>query len=167
MSSADLSCNVQSLYAEHHGWLSTWLRRRLGCAHSAADLAQDTFVRVLLRPQVLQTLREPRAYLSTLAKGVVSEHWRRQALERAYLDALALLPEALALSPEDRLQLLQTLDEIDAMLDGLAPKAREAFVLSQLEGLTYAAIAQRLDISERTVKRYMAQGFGRCLALME
>lgn len=157
---------MHTFYAEHHGWLSTWLRRRLGCTHSAADLAQDTFVRVLLRPQVLPTLREPRAYLSTLAKGVISEHWRRQALERAYLDALAAMPEPLALSPEERLELLQTLDEIDAMLDGLAPKAREAFVLSQLEGLTYAAIAERLQISERTVKRYMQQGFERCLALV-
>lgn len=171
MPSADASPHhavnaVHTLYAEHHGWLHTWLRRRLGCTHSAADLAQDTFMRVLLRPQVLPTLREPRAYLTTLAKGVVSEHWRRQALERAYLEALALMPEALALSPEDRLELLQTLDEIDAMLDGLAPKAREAFVLSQLEGLTYTQIATRLGISERTVKRYMAQGFERCLALV-
>ena len=124
-------------------------------------------MRVLLRPQVLPTLREPRAYLSTLAKGVVSEPWRRQALERAYLETLALLPEPLALSPEERLSLLQTLDEIDAMLDGMSPKAREAFVLSQLEGLTYAAIAERLQISERTVKRYMQQGFERCLALVE
>lgn len=157
---------MHQFYAEHHGWLRTWLRRRLGCSHSAADLAQDTFVRVLLRPQVLSTLREPRAYLSTLAKGVVSEHWRRQALERAYLDALAAMPQPLALSPEERLELLQTLDEIDAMLDGLAPKAREAFVLSQLEGLTYAAIAERLQTSERTVKRYMQQGFERCLALV-
>lgn len=157
---------MHQFYAEHHGWLRTWLRRRLGCTHSAADLAQDTFVRVLLRPQVLQTLREPRAYLSTLAKGVVSEHWRRQALERAYLDALALLPAPLAPSPEERLELLQTLDEIDAMLEGLAPKAREAFVLSQLEGLTYAVIAERLQTSERTVKRYMQQGFERCLALV-
>lgn len=157
---------MHQFYAEHHGWLRTWLRRRLGCTHSAADLAQDTFVRVLLRPQVLSTLREPRAYLSTLAKGVVNEHWRRQALERAYLEAMALMPEPLALSPEERLELLQTLDEIDAMLDGLVPKAREAFVLSQLEGLTYAAIAERLQTSERTVKRYMQQGFERCLALV-
>ena len=157
---------MHTFYAEHHGWLSTWLRRRLGCTHSAADLAQDTFVRVLLRPQVLPTLCEPRAYLSTLAKGVISEHWRREALERAYLDALAAMPEPLALSPEERLELLQTLDEIDAMLDSLAPKAREAFVLSQLEGLTYAVIAERLQISERTVKRYMQQGFERCLALV-
>ncbi|WP_198088010.1 sigma-70 family RNA polymerase sigma factor [Variovorax sp. E3] len=169
MTSVNAAANgaMHTFYAEHHGWLSAWLRRRLGCSHSAADLAQDTFMRVLLRPQVLPTLREPRAYLSTLAKGVVSEHWRRQALERAYLETLALLPEPLALSPEERLVLLQTLDEIDAMLDGLAPKAREAFVLSQLEGLTYAAIAERLRISERTVKRYMQQGFERCLALVE
>jgi len=169
MTSAHAAANgaMHTFYTEHHGWLSAWLRRRLGCSHSAADLAQDTFVRVLLRPQVLPTLREPRAYLSTLAKGVVSEHWRRQALERAYLETLALLPEPLALSPEERLSLLQTLDEIDAMLDGMSPKAREAFVLSQLEGLTYAAIAERLQISERTVKRYMQQGFERCLALVD
>lgn len=157
---------VHQLYAEHHGWLQSWLRRKLGCTHSAADLAHDTFVRVLLRPQAVPGLRTPRAYLTTLAKGVVSEHWRRQALERAYLEALAALPEPLALSPEERLQLLQTLEEIDAMLDGLAPKAREAFVLSQLEGLGYAEIATRLQVSERTVKRYMAQGFEQCLALV-
>ena len=75
--------------------------------------------------------------------------------------------EALALSPEERLQLLQTLDAIDAMLDGLPHKALGAFVLSQLDGLTYAQIAERLAISERTVKRHMALGFEHCLALVE
>src|SRR6218665_976154 len=116
--------------------------------------------RALAPPRARPPLGGPRAYLPTLAKGVVSEHWRRQALERAYI-------EALALSPEERLQLLQTLDAIDAMLDGLPHKAREAFVLSQLEGLTYAQIAQRLAISERTVKHHMALGFEHCLALVE
>ncbi|MDD3484875.1 sigma factor, partial [Azovibrio restrictus] len=33
------------LYRDHHGWLQGWLRRRLGNAHEAADLAQDTFLR--------------------------------------------------------------------------------------------------------------------------
>lgn len=157
---------AETLYRSNQGWLRDWLRRRLNCSDSAADMAHDTFVRVLLKPEALPHLREPRAYLTTIAKGLLHDHWRRRSLERAWLDALASLPQELAPSPEERLAVLQTLQQIDALLDGLAPKVRTAFVLSQLEGLGYAQIAQRLDVSERTVKRYMAQGFEACLSLM-
>ncbi|KQO12532.1 RNA polymerase subunit sigma [Acidovorax sp. Leaf76] len=168
MTAADASQvhSPHTLYSDHSGWLRAWLYRRLGCRDEAADLAQDTFVRVLLRPQVLQSLREPRAYLTTIAKGLVCDHWRRQALEQAYADALALMPEPMAPSPEERALILEALHAIDAMLEGLAPKARHAFLLSQLEGLGYAEIAQQLQVSERTVKRYMAQGFECCLLAM-
>eukprot|EP01034_Spumella_vulgaris_P043948 gene43948-54609_t len=33
---------VADLYASHHGWLSGWLRKKMGCADNAADVAQDT-----------------------------------------------------------------------------------------------------------------------------
>lgn len=168
MTAADASHvhDPHTFYSHHHGWLRAWLHRRLGCRDEAADLAQDTFLRVLLRPQALLGLREPRAYLTTIAKGLVADLWRRRALEQAYLDALALMPEPLAPSPEERALVLQALHEIDALLDGLAPKARHAFLLSQLEGLAYADIARELGVSERTVKRYMAQGFECCLVAM-
>ncbi|WP_350649943.1 sigma factor, partial [Pseudomonas sp. HY13-MNA-CIBAN-0226] len=38
---------VEVLYNDHHHWLTGWLRRKLGCPDNAADLAQDTFIRVL------------------------------------------------------------------------------------------------------------------------
>ena len=40
---------VHGLYVDHHAWLVTWLTRRLRNAAEAADLAQDTFLRVLGR----------------------------------------------------------------------------------------------------------------------
>jgi len=168
MTAADASQvhDPHTLYSHHHGWLRAWLQRRLGCRDEAADLAQDTFLRVLLRPQALHGLREPRAYLTTIAKGLLADLWRRRALEQAYREALALMPEPLAPSPEERALVLQALHEIDALLDGLAPKARHAFLLSQLEGMAYADIARELGVSERTVKRYMAQGFECCLVAM-
>jgi RNA polymerase sigma-70 factor (ECF subfamily) len=44
------------------------------------------------------------------------------------------------------------------------PRAvRRAFLWSQLEGLTYGQIAERLQVSERTIKRYMAQAYEHCL----
>ena len=95
-----------SLYAAHHGWLQGWLRRRLGNGADAADLAQDTFVRIL-GVRDLAGVQEPRAYLTTVAKGVLVNWYKRQALERAYLEALAALPEPVAPSPEQRALVLE------------------------------------------------------------
>ncbi|MCH3781271.1 RNA polymerase subunit sigma, partial [Campylobacter jejuni] len=83
--------------------------------------------------------------------------WRRRDLEHAYLQALAQRPEASAPSPERRALVLEALVEIDAMLQRLPARAREAFLLAQLGGYTYAEIGRRLDVSERMVKKYMAQ----------
>ncbi len=44
---------VGDLYAEHHQWLTGWIRRKLGCDESAADLTQDTFVRLLKNQALL------------------------------------------------------------------------------------------------------------------
>ena len=49
------------------------------------------------------------------------------------------------------------------MLDGLGPKIKQAFLLSQLEGLGYAEIAQRLGVSVSSVKKYMAKVVEHCL----
>lgn len=159
--------SLQQLYREHSCWLNGWLRRRLGCAENAADLAQDTFLRVLSKERELTALREPRAYLSTIAHSLLVNHWRRQAVERAYLEALALQAQQHAPSPEAAELIIETLLAIDAMLLRLPSKVREAFLLSQLDGLTYAAIALRLQVSERMVKKYMAQAMLQCLLLAE
>lgn len=159
---------VHTLYRDHHGWLQGWLRKKLGNAFDAADLAQDTFLKVLSAwgKQGDLNLREPRAYLTTVASRVLLNHWRRLSLEQAYLDALAGLPQAQAPSVEDRFLILEALQEIDAMLDRLAPKVRMAFLLAQLEGLTYAEIAERLEVNVRTIKRYIAAAYEECLILM-
>lgn len=161
------SAPIAALYQEHHRWLQGWLRSRLGCSETAADLAHDTFLRLLLKPVepgFLPALREPRAYLTTVAKRLLIDHQRRRSLELAWAETLALLPEDVAPSPEDQLMILQALHEIDALLNALPAAVRSVFLLSQVEGLKYAEIAQRLAISERTVKRYMVQAF-ECVVL--
>ncbi|MCT8178289.1 MULTISPECIES: sigma-70 family RNA polymerase sigma factor [unclassified Variovorax] len=155
---------VQTLYSNHHGWLQGWLRRKLGCPHNAADLAQDTFVRVLGKKEPVAAA-EPRAYLATIAHGLVVDFHRRRALERAYLETLAALPEPQSPSLEERAIVLEALSAIDAMLDGMKPAIRQAFILSQLEGLTYAQIAQRLQVTVRTVNNYMLKALEHCYLL--
>lgn len=158
---------MHRLYVDHQGWLNGWLRRQLGCSQKAADLAQDTFVRLLTKDQDVATIREPRAYLHTIARGLLINHWRRKQLEQAYLEGLALQPQAVMPSPESQALVIETLMQVDAMLSRLPSKVRRAFLLSQLHGMTYAAIAAQLQVSERMVKKYMAQAMLHCLLLAE
>ncbi|MGG2396645.1 sigma-70 family RNA polymerase sigma factor [Pseudomonas sp. SH1-B] len=153
--------SLATLYRGHHGWLLGWLRQRLACPQQAADLAQDTFVRVLVKGEV-HALHEPRAFLATVARGLLVDHYRRASLERAYLEALAQLPELEAPSPEAQALVMEALVAIDHLLDGLKPVVREAFLLSQLDGLTYPQIAERLQLSVSSIQQYMTLAFTHC-----
>ncbi|OBV40109.1 sigma-70 family RNA polymerase sigma factor [Janthinobacterium psychrotolerans] len=154
--------DLGTLYSDHHGWLQGWLRRKMGNACDAADLAHDTFLRVLARRDTPRLLA-PRAYLGAIARGLVADFFRHQDIERAYLDALAALPETHAPSLEARAIVLEALVAIDTMLDGLKPAVRQAFLLSQLDGLTYEQIAQQLGVTKRTVSNYMCTAIGHCV----
>lgn len=87
---------IGQLYQAHHSWLHGWLKRRTGCREHAADLAQETFVR-LLNSRKQHSLLQPRAYLSSIARSLMIDQYRRRELERAYLDSLAHFPEHQAL----------------------------------------------------------------------
>ena len=159
-----LQQEIRLLYLGHHHWLQSWLRRRLDGSPDAADLAQDVFARLLARRRPIEA-REPRAFLSTIARGLVIEHWRRRELERAWLAYLSSLPPPEAPSPENRLLVLEALIEIDRLLDALKPAVRKAFLLARLDGLTGREIALHMGISQATVERHLAQALRTCYAL--
>ncbi|AEG01120.1 sigma-70 family RNA polymerase sigma factor [Methylomonas methanica] len=147
---------LTQLYREHHSWLLGWLAKRVQCRLQAEDHAHDAFMRVIASKQI-DEIQEPRAFLTTIAKGLLINHWRKAAIEQAYLDRIAAYPEALIPSPEENAIILATLQEIDQLLDQLPAKVRKAFLMSQLDGLTYIEIGRQLDVTDRMVKKYMAR----------
>lgn len=156
--------NIEQLYRDYQPWLRSWLTSKLGGnGFSAADIAQDVFLRLLvMQHQNLLIIEQPHALLKTIAQRIMVSRWRREELERNYLEALAQQPEAYALSPEAHAILMETLSEVDQLLDALQPAVKQAFLLSQLDGLRHAEIAQTMGISIPTVKRYLRKAAMQC-----
>ncbi|WP_423229561.1 sigma factor [Stutzerimonas kirkiae] len=78
--------DLDRLYRNHNLRLQGWLRRQTECPQLAADLMQDTYLRILASSSalaLLRELREPRNYLTTVARRVLFDRLRRQRLERA------------------------------------------------------------------------------------
>ncbi|OZI71321.1 sigma-70 family RNA polymerase sigma factor [Bordetella genomosp. 12] len=153
--------SVAALYKDHAGWLANWLHRQLGNGADADDLSHDVFTRLLARPRPVPT-DQPRAYLSSIARGLVIDHWRRRELHRAWIDTLAHAPTDHEPSAETHALMFETLVLIDRALDGLKAPVRAAFVLVQLEGLTCAQAAQELDLSLATIERHVARALRHC-----
>jgi len=155
--------SAQQLYIDHHDWLWSWLRRRLGCPERASDVAHDTFYRVLARGCPSEA-RQPRALLTRIATRLLIDRTRRERLERAYLETAAVLAaeHASAPAPEDIAEVVDALEEIARRLEGLADKPRRAFLMSRLDGLRQADIARELGVSVSMVKQYVAQAMVHC-----
>ncbi|MDR0281569.1 MAG: sigma-70 family RNA polymerase sigma factor [Paucimonas sp.] len=156
---------VQQLYRSHHAWLLGWLQRRVQNRCDAADLSQDTFVRLLASPRPDTDVREPRAYLATIARRLLANLYRRRSLEQAYLEALAALPEDEAFSAEHQAAILEALNAVEQVLARLSAKARRAFLLAQIEGHTQEEIAGIMAVSVRSVQRWLAQAYEECIVL--
>ncbi len=155
------------LYAEHHGWLFGWLRGKIGNASDAADLAHDTFVRILASRHLPDNLgQEPRALLAHIAKGLVIDHWRRQDVQRVAMEALRHLPESFMPSPEERLVMVEALVRVDAMLASLPARTRQVFLLAQLEGLTLQRISEQAGMPVITVRRHIRKALLACMSTL-
>lgn len=152
---------LHQLFGDHHGWLFSRLRARLGCPSDAADMASETFARVVAMDDP-HSIREPRALLTIIAKRLIYASWRQRDLERAYLEALASEPEQVAPSAEQQALAIEALVEIDRLLEGLSSRARAAFLYSQLDGMTYAEIGRELGVSAPRVHQYVVQGLRAC-----
>lgn len=159
--------DLRSLYSDHHGWLLGWLRKKLKCPQHAADLAQDTFMRLLVGGE-LTGIREPRAFLTTTASRLIIDDARRRRVEAACLEAYAVIyPEAATVPPPEYwIDMTRALTAIDAMLDGLPEKPRRAFLMNRLDAMPYAEIAGVLGVSTSMIKQYIAKALVHCYRVL-
>ncbi|WDZ52192.1 sigma-70 family RNA polymerase sigma factor [Acinetobacter vivianii] len=153
------------VYQSQQSTLLSWFKHKLQHHHQSEDLSQEVFYRALKSDYCFEKIKEPQAWLMGIAKHVIIDHWRRQHVEHLYLDALAQLPEEYYPSAEYEVCIRETLYQVHLMLEKLPQRTAQVFLLSQLDGLTYRAISEKLDISEATVKRDMKQAFLACISL--
>jgi RNA polymerase sigma-70 factor (ECF subfamily) len=131
----------ESFYQSHAGRLQNFLRRYLGDARAAEDIAQEAFLQLWRKPNGFNPARATlKAYLFGIAAKRAADWWRRQIKEEG-----RPLPAPVASGSES-----QTL--IGDALGRLETATRSLLWLRELEGYSYTELAEILDIPLGTVK---------------
>lgn len=125
---------------------------RCGDIERAADIAQETFMRVWEKQFRLEKDKIS-GLLYKIANGLFISSYRRDNVARNYLQTLSF--QYKEQSPEQELEYEELKKKYEQALVKLPDKQRTVFLMSRMEELKYHEIAQRLGISIKAVEKRM------------
>jgi RNA polymerase sigma-70 factor, ECF subfamily len=144
---------LERLYREHSDRIYGLCLRMSGDSAQATELAQDVFVRAWEQLDRLQPGSDAGAWLWRLATNVVLNAMRSERRRHARVAPVAepgLLERAELGTPLPVRRL-----SLDAAMARLPERAREVFVLHDVEGFAHAEVAEMLGVAEGTVRAHL------------
>ena len=157
-----------SLFHQYSGELLRFLTAKLGCREQAADVVQDTFLRVR-GVKDLAAVVQPRAFLYKTALNLTVDLFRRQRTrdERTtHLEATEDLPSTVP-RQDDAVEAKERVELLYHAISELPPKCRQVFLLHKFRHLPHAEIAGRLGISKNMVEKHVMKAMAHCRRRVE
>ncbi|WP_309627142.1 RNA polymerase sigma factor [Brevundimonas sp.] len=142
----------------HEPALRAWLIRSKVNGLEVDDVVQETYA-ILIGLDTVEHIRNAKNYLFQTARSVVLRHLRRASVV-AFQPLLTEDDTRLAVqdaSPEDVAIFRDRLREADRLLGALPDRARQAFLLRRVQGLSQREIAETMQVSENTVEKHIGK----------
>ena len=119
------------------------------------EAVQDIFYNIWEKRKQLNPELSFKAYLFKIALNSTKKFYRKKLMEEKYKQQVALDLNVDSSTDLSAVEFKNLLDYVDSLINKLSPARREIFVLSKKGGLNNAEIAEKLKISEQTVKNQL------------
>lgn len=150
--------DLKALFLAYARELEAYLMRQVHCRDTAADLLQETFLRIAQQPAGAGE-DNIRSYLYRTACNLAIDHFRREERRQTYPTPDDMLLDVPDKAPpiEQAVDARRKLELLRRAMAELPLRTQEIFELNRIEGLTYVEIARRLNISESSVQKHLAK----------
>ena len=125
----------------------------------ADDLTQDVMLKIWVRREKISCLEDIDAYVLTMSKNHVMDHFKKLAKEKSYQEDIWRLLQYSENHVESNLATQEIEAQLDAILKGLPARQQQIYELNQSQGLTLKEISEKLEISPNTVKNHLTRAF--------
>lgn len=128
--------------------------KMLGDKEAVKDVLQEIMSKIWQNRTRLPHLDRAGAYINTLTKNHIYDHFRKMANEDAYITGL-IQQQSVAESNFNQLVYKDFITRLHVHLEKLPPQQRKVFQLSKLDGLKLEEVALQMGISRETVKKHL------------
>lgn len=148
------------LFERHHARVYGFLRRRTHSPEVAADLYQETFLRLYRARHTWQPERPVRPWLFGIAVNAARDHVRK-------VRRLPIEVELSDLNGGTERQQVGTRMDLEQAIATLPDNLREAFLLGVVEGFDHKEVAAQLDIRPDNVRARISRARARLREILE
>jgi RNA polymerase sigma factor (sigma-70 family) len=156
---------VAALEKAHSQQLRRFLSMRLrNAVADVPDLVQEIYLR-LLRLKDYEAVRNPQAYLYTIASHVLHQYTLRRAAAPETMDPLEVvnaLQTTAHPDPAEEADIEQRIEQLGHALEAHSPRAYAVLLMYRCEGLTFREIGERLGVSPVMARKYLVRALKFC-----
>lgn len=143
----------KATYPALFGYVNSYARNRV----LAEDITQQTYIKFWENREKIDIDNSPKSYLYTIAYNSFLDSKKREQKERSYIDRLHRAAIEEETNEKEKLEL--KLERLQKVIESLPEKCKKILIMNKMEGLKYKEIADRLDISVKTVESQMRIAF--------
>lgn len=167
MTIADAQDATYQIWVELKANLHRFIARRTSNEADADDILQEVFVKIHSNIGRLRDTTKLHAWVYRITRNAITDHYRSRrtelSLDAVEPDALDIAEEELPESEAEREEIMACLGP---MVQRLPDDYREALLLSDLQGITQAKVADELKISVSGAKSRVQRARGKMKAML-
>ena len=158
---------IEGTYLQYHEELCRAVIKKFDVNYTEAeDVVQTAFIRYT---ESTAPVLNPRAFLYKVCSNIAIDQIRRRDVQNGYARSVAAIePEsAEEIGPERQLEAIQRFGIISRALRAMPGKRRRLLMMSRFDGLSYAEIARRVNLSETVVRKHIAKALAGCQCALQ
>lgn len=147
----------EAIYKKYSAQLFVHILRLVKDRDTTEDLLQEVFIKAWNNRTTIDPEQAYGAYLFTIAKHTVYNHFRKVSLDVQVAAYIASQSSELYRHVEEELRMREYDAAIQLAIDRLPPKRREVYIRCKIDGKSYQQVADELGCSVAAVNAHIVK----------
>lgn len=147
----------RTLFHHYNKLLLPFVVKLVSPLQDPAEILQEVFLRIWKHREKLADVENPKAYIVRIVSNEATTYMQKLARQNRLMEKAIQQRGQEPLTPEQHIALKETAALVTDAVEQLTPACRQVYILSREEQLSLPQIAEKLQLSESTVKNQLVK----------